>query len=105
MRTTDASAQERFLSLFERYALAARDAGLVRVRIEDHNLDAAYITVGGRKLLNFGSCAYLGLNTDERLKEGAKMAGSIRELADNLKQDPSQIIRPSASKRGVVIPK
>ncbi len=74
MRTTDASAQERFLSLFERYALAARDAGLVRVRIEDHNLDAAYITVGGRKLLNFGSCAYLGLNTDERLKEGAKMA-------------------------------
>ena len=34
MRTTDASAQERFLSLFERYALAARDAGLVREKSE-----------------------------------------------------------------------
>jgi 7-keto-8-aminopelargonate synthetase-like enzyme len=74
VRTTDASAQERFLSLFERYALAARDAGLTRIRIEDHDLDAAFITVGGRRLLNFGSCAYMGLNTDPRLKEGAKRA-------------------------------
>ena len=62
------------MSLWERYATAAQQAGLVRVRIEDHDLDATYITVNDRKLVNFGSCAYLGLNTDHRLKAGAKAA-------------------------------
>jgi len=41
----------------------------------------------------------------ELSKEGSKMAGSIRGLSDKLKEDPSQILRPPASTRGVVIPK
>ena len=32
------------------------------------------IIINGREVLNFGSCSYLGLEFDERLKEGAKRA-------------------------------
>ena len=38
---------------------------------EDDFLDGKYITIHGEKLLNFGSCSYLGLEVDERLKNGA----------------------------------
>lgn len=34
-------------------------------------MDGAWLTVKGRRVLNFGSCAYLGLNTDQRLKSAA----------------------------------
>jgi 7-keto-8-aminopelargonate synthetase-like enzyme len=64
------------MALFKRHADAARNAGLIRVRIEDERLDPAFITVEGRKLLNFGSCAYLGLNMDERLRRAAAQAVS-----------------------------
>jgi 7-keto-8-aminopelargonate synthetase-like enzyme len=41
------------------------------VRIEDEQLDPAYITLEGQRLVNFGSCAYLGLNMDQRLRDAA----------------------------------
>jgi 7-keto-8-aminopelargonate synthetase-like enzyme len=44
---------------------------LAGVRVEDKTLDGAYVTIRGQRLLNFGSCAYLGLNTDPRLKAAA----------------------------------
>lgn len=71
MRTGNASTHERLLTLFERNARSARAAGVFGIRVEDHNLEGAWLTIRGRRLLNFGSCAYLGLNTDPRLKAGA----------------------------------
>ena len=50
------------------------NAGSRRLRVEDRNLDGAWLTIGGRRLVNFGSCAYMGLNTDPRLKAAAKDA-------------------------------
>jgi 7-keto-8-aminopelargonate synthetase-like enzyme len=44
---------------------------VVGIRVEDRKLEGAWLTVNGRRVLNFGSCAYLGLNTDERLKSAA----------------------------------
>jgi phospholipid/cholesterol/gamma-HCH transport system substrate-binding protein len=38
-------------------------------------------------------------------KEGSKTADSVRALSDKLEKDPSQILRPPPSNRGVVIPK
>jgi 7-keto-8-aminopelargonate synthetase-like enzyme len=71
LRTGSASLHERLLALFERNLKAGRAAGVFGIRVEDRNLDGAWLTIEGRRLLNFGSCAYLGLNTDPRLKAGA----------------------------------
>lgn len=45
--------------------------GLMHHTAEDEALDGRTVTLGGRKLLNFGSCSYLGLELDPRLKAGA----------------------------------
>jgi 7-keto-8-aminopelargonate synthetase-like enzyme len=74
MRTGKASRHERLLTLFERNVRASQQRGLSALRVEDRNLDGAWITTGGRRLVNFGSCAYMGLNTDPRLKAAAKEA-------------------------------
>lgn len=74
MRTGTASRHERLLTLFERNIRASRERGLLALRVEDRQLDGAWLTVGGRRLVNFGSCAYMGLNTDPRLKAAARDA-------------------------------
>ena len=71
MRSGNAAQHERILKVFERFVASAHDAGLVRMRVDDDVLDGDSITVDGRKLTNFGSCAYNGLNTDPRLKRAA----------------------------------
>ena len=54
--------------------LAAMNAGLCRVRVEDHEHDGGHVVVRGQRLVNMGSCAYLGLNVDPRLKKAATAA-------------------------------
>jgi 7-keto-8-aminopelargonate synthetase-like enzyme len=49
----------------------AIDLGIARVRVQDAVLDGEKIRLDGRELINFGTAAYLGLNTDPRLKQGA----------------------------------
>ncbi len=44
------------------------EAGIIHRRIEDERLDGATIRIDGHDLADFGSCAYLALNRDERLK-------------------------------------
>src|ERR1700761_2387182 len=39
--------------------------------LDDESLDGRRITIDGRAMLNFGSCSYLGLETDHRLMNGA----------------------------------
>jgi 7-keto-8-aminopelargonate synthetase-like enzyme len=45
--------------------------GLARQVAEDDSFDGRCITLRGRRLVNFGSCSYLGLETDARLKSAA----------------------------------
>ena len=71
MRSGSASRHERLLQLFERHAVSAWAAGLTRVRVEDDRLQGDLLTIEGKRVVNFGSCAYLGLNLDPRLKAGA----------------------------------
>ena len=49
--------------------LAAR--GLIHLTAEGDASNGREVRVRGQNLVNFGSCSYLGLEVDERLKEGA----------------------------------
>lgn len=49
----------------------ARGRGLVCRFAEDERFDGRCITLDGRRVVNFGSCSYLGLETDARLKTAA----------------------------------
>ena len=52
--------------------------GVVKGILHLHNDDVYFngnsIILKGNKVVNFGSCSYLGLEFDERLKEAAKQA-------------------------------
>jgi 7-keto-8-aminopelargonate synthetase-like enzyme len=45
--------------------------GLMHAVLDDAPLDGRIVPVGGRELVNFASCSYMGLETDPRLIEGA----------------------------------
>src|SRR4051812_46612099 len=42
--------------------------GMLHSSAEDEYLDGRTVTVNGRRLINFGSCSYLGLETHPALK-------------------------------------
>ena len=46
-------------------------AGVIRTRVTDDRLSGTSVQIDGRTLVNFGSCSYLGLGHDERLKRAA----------------------------------
>ena len=52
-------------------ASIAAKLGIVHQHTEDSVLDGRHITISGKGMLYFGSCGYLGLEHDERLKAGA----------------------------------
>lgn len=52
----------------------ARKRNVAHLYTEDDRLEGRYFTIRGKKTLNFGSCSYLGLETDPRLKSAAVQA-------------------------------
>ncbi len=63
--------RERVLQLVKAQMDLAITGGLMRLHVEEQASTGESITIDGRELVNFGSCAYLGLNVDDRLKAGA----------------------------------
>lgn len=49
----------------------AKDSGALHLYAEDENLDGRHIQINRRKLFHFGTTGYLGLEHDQRLKQGA----------------------------------
>ncbi len=71
-RATEIAAErERILELVRSQMEIALDGGLIRLRVESQSQTGESISIDGRELINFGSCAYLGLNVDPRVKAGA----------------------------------
>ena len=48
-----------------------REKGVLHHYTEDDRYDGRIIKVKGKELIHFGSCSYLGLDVDQRLKDGA----------------------------------
>ncbi|HEX7905440.1 MAG TPA: aminotransferase class I/II-fold pyridoxal phosphate-dependent enzyme [Chitinophagaceae bacterium] len=48
--------------------------GILHLYTDETKLNGNQIILKGKKVVNFGSCSYLGLEFDSRLKEGAKAA-------------------------------
>lgn len=65
------SKHETIKELISKVAEITIRLGIVHQHTEDVTLDGRHITVNGEKLLYFGSCGYLGLEHDIRLKTGA----------------------------------
>ncbi|MDX6283696.1 MAG: hypothetical protein QOH03_4767 [Kribbellaceae bacterium] len=52
----------------------AETHGVVHLAAEDHRLDGRIITVGGRRMVNFSSCGYTGLEMHPALKDAVAEA-------------------------------
>ena len=74
MASNVAQQREQAIRFVRQRMAQAMDGGLIRLRVDDQSRDSRTINFRGRDLVNFGSCGYLGLNTDQRLIDGAKDA-------------------------------
>lgn len=48
--------------------------GILHLYTDDNKLQDNHLTLKGKKVVNFGSCSYLGLEFDSRLREASKAA-------------------------------
>jgi 7-keto-8-aminopelargonate synthetase-like enzyme len=71
MQGSRARRHEAYYRTVERHIGDAADAGFCRATVHDEVLDGDRMSLNGRTVTNFGSCMYMGLNVDERLKRGA----------------------------------
>src|SRR5438105_7383752 len=62
---------EMVIEIVNQVASIAANLGIVHNVTEDESLDGRHVTIQGKKMLYFGSCGYLGLEHDQRLKAGA----------------------------------
>lgn len=60
---------EERLALLDRTMSEVAERGLILRTPDDEPLDGRTIALEGRSLLNFGSCSYLGLELDPRMRE------------------------------------
>jgi 7-keto-8-aminopelargonate synthetase-like enzyme len=64
-------APPRRVSAADQSVSEAIDAGVIMQTVDDAEYTGRHVEIGGRKLLNFGSCSYLGLEQRHELKRGA----------------------------------
>ncbi len=86
------SRHDRILDLAESRLSLGVETGIIHRRIEDHALDGAIITIDGRQLVDFSSCAYLALNRDDRLKKAAIEA--VQRYGTNYSSSPTYTALP-----------
>lgn len=60
-----------FVSLVNDFIEKGRREHILQLYTEDEFLDGRFIHIDGKQLINFGSCSYLGLEIDDRLKAAA----------------------------------
>ena len=64
------SKHNQMLEILDEVCSSGRKLGIVFQTIENTELDGKHIKVDGKRMINFGSCSYLGLEMDQRLIAG-----------------------------------
>jgi len=65
------SKTNKFINTIDECLTNGVNNGIFQVSLEDNVLNGRQVTIEGRQVVNFGSCSYLGLEVDDRLKHGA----------------------------------
>jgi 7-keto-8-aminopelargonate synthetase-like enzyme len=66
-----AKSTNKFINTIDECLSNGVKSGIFQVSTEDESLNGREVTIEGRRVVNFGSCSYLGLEMDDRLKQGA----------------------------------
>lgn len=89
------------VNLINKMITSAVNHDIVQLDTEDESYDGRTITIKGKKLINFGSCSYLGLELDDRLKKaainaieryGIQFSSSRTYIACTLYQELNQLL-------------
>lgn len=67
-------ARYKIYETVEKIVKNAKQNGVAHLTTEDSKLNHNMVKIKGENYVNFGSCSYLGLEFNEKLKEGAKKA-------------------------------
>ena len=65
------SKHEQMLDILDEISFSGRNLGILFQTFQDTEIDGRYVSIGGKRMVNFGSCSYLGLEMDNRLIAGA----------------------------------
>ena len=68
------SKHEQTLETVNNIFINSKALGVTHLVTEDDAFDGEHIHINNSELVNFGSCSYLGLELDQRLKEAGKEA-------------------------------
>jgi 7-keto-8-aminopelargonate synthetase-like enzyme len=60
-----------FTDIINELSIDGKKRGILHIATEDPSYNGQSFQINGKDLLNFGTCGYLGLETDQRLIEGA----------------------------------
>lgn len=60
-----------YLDVVDSVWSAAREKGIMHLNSQEQSFDGTHFTIGGRELINFGTCGYLGLETHPDLIENS----------------------------------
>ncbi|MFM9838605.1 MAG: aminotransferase class I/II-fold pyridoxal phosphate-dependent enzyme [Cyclobacteriaceae bacterium] len=65
------SRTNKFIDTIDECLTNGVNNGIFQVSLENETFNGRNVTIDGKSVVNFGSCSYLGLEVDERLKQGA----------------------------------
>ena len=106
------SKHEQVLEIVNEVATLATRLGIVHNGTEDVALDGRHITIRGQKLLFFGSCSYLGLEHDPRLKAaameaadkyGTQFSSSRAYVSSRYYQEAEDLMRKMFNRPSVIV--
>ena len=61
---------EQILDATNQNVIASKELGIIHLQGENEIMDGRHITINGQEIINFGTCGYMGIEMEERLKEG-----------------------------------